>query len=304
MAKLAACEAARFAARAALQCHGAIGYTWEQDLHLFMRRAWSLDQAWGRAPFHLARVRAAILDGSLPIGPGATFQQEARSHGRGLHHRRGAHARSASAAAGSRASTPPISARTCSRALIAAHRHRPGRGRGRDLRLRATRSARRPATSRAPAGSRPACRSTCPASRSTASAARRSRRCTSRRRRVMSGTARPVVAGGVQNMSQIPISSAMTCARAARLHRSVLGLDGLGRALRHAGGVAVPRRRDDRREVGHHARGHGALRAREPPPRAARDRREALRARDRAATATSRATRARAATPRSRRWRR
>ena len=73
MAKLAACEAARFAARMALQCHGAIGYTWEQDLHLFMRRAWSLDQGWGRAPFHLARVRAAILDGAQPVGPGTTF---------------------------------------------------------------------------------------------------------------------------------------------------------------------------------------------------------------------------------------
>jgi alkylation response protein AidB-like acyl-CoA dehydrogenase len=73
MAKLAACEAARFAARMALQCHGAIGYTWEQDLHVFMRRAWSLDQSWGRAPFHLARVRSAVLDGALPIGPGATF---------------------------------------------------------------------------------------------------------------------------------------------------------------------------------------------------------------------------------------
>jgi alkylation response protein AidB-like acyl-CoA dehydrogenase len=73
MAKGVACEAARVAARVSLQCHGAIGYTWEQDLHLFMRRAWSLGQAWGRAPFHLARVRAAVLDGSLPIGPGSTF---------------------------------------------------------------------------------------------------------------------------------------------------------------------------------------------------------------------------------------
>jgi alkylation response protein AidB-like acyl-CoA dehydrogenase len=73
MAKLAATEAAKLGARMALQCHGAIGYTWEQDLHLWMRRAWSLDQAWGRAPFHLARVRAAVLDGSLPIGPGQTF---------------------------------------------------------------------------------------------------------------------------------------------------------------------------------------------------------------------------------------
>ena len=73
MAKLVATEAARLAARVALQCHGAIGYTWEQDLHLWMRRAWSLDQAWGRAPFHLARVRSAVLGGSLPIGPGQTF---------------------------------------------------------------------------------------------------------------------------------------------------------------------------------------------------------------------------------------
>jgi alkylation response protein AidB-like acyl-CoA dehydrogenase len=73
MAKLVATEAARFAGRQALQCHGAIGYTWEQDLHIWMRRAWSFDQAWGRAPFHLARVRSAVLDGVLPIGPGQTF---------------------------------------------------------------------------------------------------------------------------------------------------------------------------------------------------------------------------------------
>jgi alkylation response protein AidB-like acyl-CoA dehydrogenase len=77
MAKLVATEAARLAARSALQCHGAIGYTWEQDLHLWMRRAWSLDQSWGRAPFHLARVRDAILGGSLPIGPGQTFLEGA-----------------------------------------------------------------------------------------------------------------------------------------------------------------------------------------------------------------------------------
>src|SRR5690606_28556134 len=45
-AKLAACEAAAFTARRALQVHGAIGYTWEQDLHLWMRRAWSLALEW------------------------------------------------------------------------------------------------------------------------------------------------------------------------------------------------------------------------------------------------------------------
>jgi alkylation response protein AidB-like acyl-CoA dehydrogenase len=73
MAKLAACEAASLGAKTSLQAHGAIGYTWEQDLHLWMRRAWSLDQAWGRSPFHLGRVRRAVLDGGLEVGPGTTF---------------------------------------------------------------------------------------------------------------------------------------------------------------------------------------------------------------------------------------
>jgi alkylation response protein AidB-like acyl-CoA dehydrogenase len=73
MAKLAACEAAALAVRNALQAHGAIGYTWEQDLHLWMRRAWSLEQAWGRSPFHLGRVRSEVLEGRVPIGPGTTF---------------------------------------------------------------------------------------------------------------------------------------------------------------------------------------------------------------------------------------
>ena len=73
MAKLLACEAAEFAARQALQCHGAIGYTWEQDLHIWMRRAWSLAQSWGSARFHLSRVREPLLGGAFPIGPATTF---------------------------------------------------------------------------------------------------------------------------------------------------------------------------------------------------------------------------------------
>jgi alkylation response protein AidB-like acyl-CoA dehydrogenase len=73
MAKLAACEAATSTAKAALQAHGAIGYTWEQDLHIWMRRAWSLEHAWGRGPFHHDRVRSALLEADLAIGPGTTF---------------------------------------------------------------------------------------------------------------------------------------------------------------------------------------------------------------------------------------
>ncbi|MGE4609187.1 MAG: acyl-CoA dehydrogenase family protein [Myxococcota bacterium] len=66
MAKRAACRAAEQAARAALQVHGAIGYTWEQDLHVWMRRAWSLAGAWGNGVWHTARVASAVLDGAAP----------------------------------------------------------------------------------------------------------------------------------------------------------------------------------------------------------------------------------------------
>ncbi len=61
-AKAHASDAATVAARVALQVHGAIGYTTEYDLHLWMKRAWALAAAWGDAAWHRARVGRAILD--------------------------------------------------------------------------------------------------------------------------------------------------------------------------------------------------------------------------------------------------
>ena len=46
-AKASAAEAARLAARTALQVHGAIGYTEELDLQLWLKRIWSLLPQWG-----------------------------------------------------------------------------------------------------------------------------------------------------------------------------------------------------------------------------------------------------------------
>ena len=43
MAKARAGDVAALAARHALQCHGAIGYSFEYDLHLWMKRAWALE---------------------------------------------------------------------------------------------------------------------------------------------------------------------------------------------------------------------------------------------------------------------
>jgi len=62
MAKARASEAALIAGRVALQVHGAIGYTTEYDLHLFLKRAWALAASWGDAARHVDRVGRAILD--------------------------------------------------------------------------------------------------------------------------------------------------------------------------------------------------------------------------------------------------
>ena len=59
-AKWLATNAAAVTGRAALQCHGAIGYTTEHDLHLYLKRSWALARTWGGADFHADRVAASI----------------------------------------------------------------------------------------------------------------------------------------------------------------------------------------------------------------------------------------------------
>ena len=59
-AKWLATNTATVTGRAALQCHGAIGYTTEYDLHLYLKRSWALARSWGGADFHADRVAASI----------------------------------------------------------------------------------------------------------------------------------------------------------------------------------------------------------------------------------------------------
>lgn len=59
-AKVAAGEAAYLAARTALQVHGAIGYTAEHDLGLWLTKVRALVGAWGGGAFHRRRVLAAL----------------------------------------------------------------------------------------------------------------------------------------------------------------------------------------------------------------------------------------------------
>jgi len=59
-AKVWCSDAARRVMASALQVHGGIGFTWEHDLHLFLKRS-QLDQvSFGDAPHHRERL-AAIL---------------------------------------------------------------------------------------------------------------------------------------------------------------------------------------------------------------------------------------------------
>lgn len=60
MAKAMASDAAELVGRKALQCHGAIGYTVEADLHLYLKRTWALARAWGGSAHHTDRVAAAL----------------------------------------------------------------------------------------------------------------------------------------------------------------------------------------------------------------------------------------------------
>ncbi|MGW0173245.1 acyl-CoA dehydrogenase family protein [Rhodococcus sp. NPDC003322] len=59
-AKVAAANAAYLASRKALQVHGAIGYTLECDLSLWLTKTRALQSAWGTASAHRARIASAL----------------------------------------------------------------------------------------------------------------------------------------------------------------------------------------------------------------------------------------------------
>jgi alkylation response protein AidB-like acyl-CoA dehydrogenase len=55
-AKAAAGEAARRILKDGAQIHGGIGYTWEHDLHLYLRRATADEDMLGTTSWHLDRI--------------------------------------------------------------------------------------------------------------------------------------------------------------------------------------------------------------------------------------------------------
>jgi hypothetical protein len=61
VAKAAAGEAARRILKDGIQIHGGIGYTWEHDLHLYLRRATADEYLFGTTGWHLDRLADLLI---------------------------------------------------------------------------------------------------------------------------------------------------------------------------------------------------------------------------------------------------
>ena len=72
-ARLVTTDAAMLGAKNGIQSHGAMGYTWEVDLQIFMKRAWSLASSYGTQGFHKQRIKQFILADEAQLGAGSTF---------------------------------------------------------------------------------------------------------------------------------------------------------------------------------------------------------------------------------------
>ena len=67
-------DAASLAARHGIQVHGAMGYTWEVDLQMYVKRSWAINNTWGDSIFHQARVQNYVLESDVDLAPSNTFE--------------------------------------------------------------------------------------------------------------------------------------------------------------------------------------------------------------------------------------
>jgi alkylation response protein AidB-like acyl-CoA dehydrogenase len=62
IAKVYASDAARTVGNRGIQVHGGMGFTWENDVHLYYRRAKASETAFGDAAFHRERIARQVID--------------------------------------------------------------------------------------------------------------------------------------------------------------------------------------------------------------------------------------------------
>jgi alkylation response protein AidB-like acyl-CoA dehydrogenase len=59
-AKIVACDAAMKNARASVQIHGGMGYTWEMSPHYYLKRAWVLATSFGESDEYEQALAASL----------------------------------------------------------------------------------------------------------------------------------------------------------------------------------------------------------------------------------------------------
>ncbi|MGB9402124.1 MAG: acyl-CoA dehydrogenase family protein [Candidatus Acidiferrales bacterium] len=67
IAKMYASDAARTVGNRGIQVHGGMGFTWENDIHLYYRRAKASETAFGDATFHRERIAGHVIDADAKL---------------------------------------------------------------------------------------------------------------------------------------------------------------------------------------------------------------------------------------------
>ncbi|HET9280551.1 MAG TPA: acyl-CoA dehydrogenase family protein [Candidatus Angelobacter sp.] len=68
VAKMYASDASRTVGNRGIQVHGGMGFTWENDLHLYYRRAKASETMLGDAIFHCERIARLVIDAGVNSG--------------------------------------------------------------------------------------------------------------------------------------------------------------------------------------------------------------------------------------------
>src|SRR5580692_847566 len=76
IAKMYASDAARTVGNRGIQIHGGMGFTWENDVHLYYRRAKGSETAFGDATFHRERIATRVID-SVVVDAGTVTAKSA-----------------------------------------------------------------------------------------------------------------------------------------------------------------------------------------------------------------------------------
>ncbi len=71
IAKMYSSDAARTVGNRGIQVHGGMGFTWENDIHLYYRRAKSSETAFGDPAFHRERIARLVIDAGATLARSA-----------------------------------------------------------------------------------------------------------------------------------------------------------------------------------------------------------------------------------------